>query len=158
MEVLERLVAKLVSAMVAMVIAAIGLATAFGFLVAGAYMLLATDLPPWASALIVGGVLAVLAPLAALLVLRSGRTPASGAGGASGAGASTRRPASRRSDPPAGAEDLALSVAALDQAMRRSPWSILAAALAAGVMLGMSREARRSVADLLAALVRPPPR
>lgn len=152
MEVLERLVAKLVSAMVAMVIAAIGLATAFGFLVAGGYMLLATDLPPWASALIVGGVLAILAPLAALLVLRSGRTPAPGAG------ASTRRPASRRPDPPAGPEDLALSIAALDRAIQRSPWSMLAAALAAGIMLGMSREARRSIADLLTALLRPPQR
>jgi len=149
MDILERVIARLVAACLALAVAGVGLATAFGFLVAGSYMLLAIDLPSWAAALIVAGVLLVLAPLAALLILRSGRD--------------SPRPTDKvRTAGPgragAGPDDMAASMAMLDRAMRKSPWSLLAAAMAAGVMLGMSREARRSVADLLAAFLRPPPR
>lgn len=161
MEVLDRLVARLVALCLALAVLAVGLATAFGFLVAGSYMLLSQDLPGWAAALIVGGALAVLAPLVALALIASGRArrlpPGAVPPGAVPPGM-TAAEAALYGRTGAGAADIGAAAARLQTALRRSPWSLVAGALAAGVVLGMSREARRSGADLLAALLRPPPR
>lgn len=155
MELLDRLVARLVTLGLALAVLAVGLATAFGFLVAGSYMLLERELPGWAAALIVGGALAILTPLVALVLVSLGRNGGgAGAGGApAGSGAGGGLPGGTAAG--AGA---AAAAAALQATLQRSPWSLLAGAFAIGIVLGMSREARQAATGLLAALLQPPPR
>lgn len=141
---LDRLAARLISLLVILAIVAVALATAFGFLVVGSFMLLAAHLPDWTAALITGGGLLLLAMLAALVFMVSMRSDAgrsSGQGSQSGGG---------RQD------NVERSVAALDRALQGDPWTLVAGSLAAGVILGMNPKARDATIGLLAGLFRPP--
>ncbi len=144
MSVLDRLAARLISLLVILAIVVVAVATAFGFLVLGAFMLLSVDLPGWVAALITGGGLLLLVAVSALVFLvaaRSGNRTGSTDGG--------RQGGSRQ-------DEMSRSVAALDRALQGDPWTLVAGALGVGVVLGMNPQARDAATRLAMNLLRPP--
>ncbi len=142
---LDRLAARLISLLAILAIVAVALATAFGFLVAGCFLLLAAHLPDWAAALITGGGLLLLVSIAALIFLATARSQVRGGShGDRGQGGGARQGDAERAH------------AALDHALKGDPWTLVAGALAAGVVLGMNPKARDAATGLLAGLFRPP--